>query len=468
MSKLTDLLKTKSATVKKAAPPVRTKGTATIAHLVGSAPNIVSGRNDSAGGVNILKAAAYCAGQLDASDPDVKESVEMSRKIASIYGSHYPFSNRPNTLLVPASMGYLPDTTPNGAEINGAKLLRKEIQQRLMTVKSLDPDEAAYNAQHGQGEVSGMARKALNTLSDLAGGSTVPPPTLGDLIDLQRNLEVFSRAGANNVTLPPNGRMQFPKLTGGSTAYWVGEQASVTDSQQTTGSLSLEVKKLAVRVPFTNELMRFSDTSIDGMVRMDMAAQAALKADEAQLQGTGGTQIKGLITYPTASAWSQGVDNLLAYTVTANVFQPQDVGGMISVLPDEVEPNAWIMRRNMWNVVRNRRADAVTAGDQRGQFMFNFMRTVQEGGLSQAEALDGTKVVWSSQVSNTRGSGAQTYILLGYFPDWLVGRLGVLEFMVDPYTQMQNYQTVIQAVQFIDAGPRHTASFVFADAITIA
>ena len=46
---------------------------------------------------------------------------------------------------------------------------------------------------------------------------------LGELIDLQRNLEVFAAAGAQEIALPPNGRMQFPKLTGGSTAYWVGE-----------------------------------------------------------------------------------------------------------------------------------------------------------------------------------------------------------------------------------------------------
>ena len=46
---------------------------------------------------------------------------------------------------------------------------------------------------------------------------------LGELIDLQRNLEAFAAAGAQEIALPPNGRIQFPKLTGGSTAYWVGE-----------------------------------------------------------------------------------------------------------------------------------------------------------------------------------------------------------------------------------------------------
>lgn len=426
----------------------------------GRVPHVTSGLISGGDeGVSIVKAASYVAGCIN--DDKAKSMIDLSDRLKSIYGPYFPaFSGKQNALLVPASAAYLA-TEIYGQEIPGAKEIKKEVRDRLnFASKDFDADEARFVSQ----KMGGMYEKALNTLVDSAGGSTVPPPILGDLIDLQRTSEVFSQAGASNVDLPPNGRIQFPKLTGGSTAYWVGETASITPSQETTGTLNLEARKLAIRVPITNELMKFSSLAVEGMVRADMAYQGALAADLAMLQGTGGTQIKGLITYPTAASWSQGVDKLLSYSVTGGVFQPEDVENINALLPDKVESTAWCMRPNMWANIFNRRADAVANGDQKGGFVFNLLRGVQDGSPA---LFNGKKVVKSRNIVQTRGNGSQTYILTGYFPDWVIARMGIFEFMVDPYTQMQNYQTVIQAVQFIDAGPRHAASFVFADNITV-
>jgi HK97 family phage major capsid protein len=428
----------------------------------GQAPYGRTGDSTGAAGVlPVQKAFALAGGFLDeAQDAEARDARDLSNRIKSVYGPFYGFSNNPRSLLLPASAGYLPTCTPDGHEIPGARDVRKEIGQRVATVKGLDPDEVETKATRGDG----LARKALSTLLDTTGGSLVAPPALGDLIDLQRKLEVFTQAGSTSVTLPPNGRMMFPKLTGGGTAYWVGEAGTVTDSQQTTGSLTQEVKTLAVRTPLTNELMRFADSSVDGMVRVDMAKQAALKADEAMLQGTGGTQPKGLITYPSAASWTQGTDKLVAYTVTANKFQPQDAGKILRKLPDGVNATAWVFHPELFAVIENRRTDAVVPGDGTGPFAFNITRGAEDAGPGR---LRGVPVVLSRNVSATRGSGAQTYGLCGDFSEWLVGRLGVLEFMVDPYSQMASYSTVVQCVQFIDAGARHAASFVFFDELDL-
>src|SRR6185312_5253464 len=135
-------------------------------------------------------------------------------------------------------------------------------------------------------------------------GTFVPLPMLGELIDLQRSLEVFAGAGAREVALPPNGRVQFPKLTGASTAYWVGEGSSITESTPTTGNLDLQAKKLGIFVKLNNELLRFASPSAEGLIRYDMARVAALKADLAMLEGTGGTQIKGLLTYSDINSFT--------------------------------------------------------------------------------------------------------------------------------------------------------------------
>src|SRR5258707_8523522 len=154
---------------------------------------------------------------------------------------------------------------------------------------------------------------------------------LGELIDLQRSLEVFAVAGAQEVALPPNGRVQFPKLTAASTAYWVGEGSAITESAPTTGNLDLQAKKLGVFVKLNNELLRFASPSAEGLVRLDMARAAALKADLAMLEGTGGKQIKGITTY------SGIVSHTAAGAATNGVpFTPTHVTSIACNLADEV------------------------------------------------------------------------------------------------------------------------------------
>lgn len=396
------------------------------------------------------------------SHENAKHEVAIHNKLhAWLKGMGFQPTHPAGSLLVPFSLANLPP-----AETSEQESLVSELSGSIKGHQGqYDPNEA--NALFRKGFFRGV-QKAFGTTSDAAGGVLVGFPTLGELIDLQRNMEVFPSAGATEVSLPPNGRIQFPKLAGGSTAYWVGEASSITDSTPSTGYLDLQAKKLGVLVKLNNELLRFTSPTTEALVRADMALQAALKMDLAQLEGTGGTQIKGLITYESAASWSQGTDKLLAYTVTSNKFQPNDPADMEALLPDMAgEPTAWLMRRGLWAKIRNRRADAVSAADAKGPFVFNLTRSYSE---KMPLELEGTPVVRSSQISNTRGSGAQTYTILGNFRDWLIGRFGVMEFLTSGLgdTPFQNDQTWLRGIQHVDAGARHPASFVFADAIDIA
>ena len=53
----------------------------------------------------------------------------------------------------------------------------------------------------------------------------------------------------------------------------------------------------------------------------------------------------------------------------------------------------------------------------------------------------------------------------GHDPDWLVARLGVMEFLAGNQgdTALQNDMTYLRGIQHIDAGPRNPASFVWCD-----
>jgi HK97 family phage major capsid protein len=141
---------------------------------------------------------------------------------------------------------------------------------------------------------------------------------------------------------------------------------------------------------------------------------------------------------------------------------------MEALLPDTADEfTAWVMNRKLWSKIRNRRNDAVTANDGKGAFTFFPLRDAAAGVPLEFE---GVKVVRSSQVSSTRGTGSQTYVLAGNFRDWLIGRYGVMEILLNGLgdTPYQNDQTWIRGIQHIDAGARHASSFVFADAINVA
>ncbi|MSR53782.1 MAG: phage major capsid protein [Gemmataceae bacterium] len=406
-------------------------------------------------GYSVLKAAAFALGYIG---PDqAKEELHVHNQLRDLYQTYgfVPHCGH-QSFLVPIATNHLPAFESRGAR------LRDEIRQKMTChADKFDMDEANWI-----GRKLGIRTKTLGTISDLAGGSLVPFPLLGELIDLQRNLEAFAHAGAQEVALPPNGRLQFPKLTGGSTAYWVGEGTAITESEPTTGNLDLQAKKLGVFVKVNNELMRFASPSAEGLVRYDMARVAALKSDLAMLEGTGGTQIKGLLTY-------SGISSHTASTVGANgnTFEAADVALMESKLPDAVPtPTAWLMRKTMYAALMTRRADAADADDRQGAFLFNPARNSTDAPPAE---LYGTKVVRSAQVSNTRAKGSSSnlsYILLGYFPDWIVARLGVMEFLASGLgdTALQNDQTYLRGIQHIDAGPRNAGSFVLCDSLTVA
>ncbi len=406
------------------------------------------------GGYSVLKAAAFALGYLG---PDqAKEELHVHQQLRDLYQGYgfVPHCGH-QSFLVPLATAHMPAFEPHGQK------LQQEIRAKMATdAGRFDPEEAAWIA----GKV-GLKTKSLGTISDIAGGSLVGFPVLGELIDLQRNLEVFAAAGAQEVALPPNGRLQFPKLTGGSTAYWVGEALAVTESAPATGNLDLQAKKLGVLVKVNNELLRFASPSAEGLIRLDMARVAALKADLSMLEGTGGTQIKGLLTYSDIATLTAGAPG-----TNGDAFQAQDVPKMNAQLPDAVAaPTAWVMRKDMHAALMSRRADALSPADAAGQFLFQPMRTIAEAPLLE---LYGTKVVRSGQVSNTRvkGTGTDlTYILLGYFPDWIVARLGVMEFLASGLgdSAIVNDQTYLRGIQHVDAGPRHAGSFVVCDDLVI-
>lgn len=446
----------------------------------GTGPHVTTGEvGKDSRGYSILKAAGVALGTCDPNDAKVESEIHV--KLSKIYKQlGFKPTDRAPSFLVPVDTAALPPECDD---------LRGEIRQKMYAGSpAFDAGEIGYLVEKQGPRYAANFRKAFGTLSDIAGGSLVGFPTLGEVIELQRNLEVFPAAGASEIALPPNGMIQYPKQTGGATAYWVGEAASITSSQPSTGSLDLKAKKLAVLVLLNNELLRFASPQGENLVRLDMARVAALKADLAMLEGTGGTQPNGLITYTGQTSWSTGNDKIITYTAlntgtNGDTFGIEDPILMEGLMPDAVPgPTAYVMRRDLYSKLATRRADAAVPGDAKGPFLQSPLRSFDDRitaplSAAQPAMANGVKVIRSSQVSKTRtkGSGTTlTYVLAGYFPDWIIGRFGVMELVMNPYgigTSSAGFlsdQTYLRAIQHIDAGARHPASFVFCDSLLVA
>ncbi|MFO0806159.1 MAG: phage major capsid protein [Gemmataceae bacterium] len=208
---------------------------------------------DSAG-YSVLKAAAFALGFVG--PEQAKEEIHAHHQLHDLYASYgFMPHHGQQSFLVPLASAHLPVFEPQGQR------LREELRQKMTAqAGKFDPDEANWIGRR-------IRVKALGTTVDTAGGTFLPLPVLGELIDLQRSMEVFASAGAQEVALPPNGRVQFPKLTGASTAYWVGEGSAITESTPTTGNLDLAAKKLGVFVKMNHRQDYLRIPSVRGGTR---------------------------------------------------------------------------------------------------------------------------------------------------------------------------------------------------------
>ena len=356
------------------------------------------------------------------------------------------------------------------------KQFKSEIQQKIAAASKTEMDLDNPEVQNWLNTKSMADQHRIKTMVtsvDTSGGTLVPAPAQGEFIDLQRNFEAFSRAGSQEMPLPPQGRITLPKQVGGSVAYWVGDpNTGLTLSDLVTGNLYLEAKLLGVLTNVSDQLMRFSDPTVEAMIRYDQAMQAGLAADTAMFTGTGGTQIKGLLTYPTSTTWVQGTDKVLLLTATTtgatgDTIQPQDLIKMSQILPDPVQqmPKTYIIPTALSQFIMSRRADAVTAADQAGPFVFQINRDPQSG-LPNGCYGNGLVTSYNVPQNRVKSSGTNlTLILCGAFRDWIIGRSGVVEFDSNPYTNFANVQTQLRTIEYVDAGPRHLASFCYIDTL---
>jgi HK97 family phage major capsid protein len=320
------------------------------------------------------------------------------------------------------------------------------------------------------------AAKAMDPLDDSLGGSLIPLPGQGELIQLLRPLAVMSRAGAMEVPLPPSGALVYPKDTGDPTFTWLGPNEPIQDSNLNTGALTLTAKRAGGLVKLPNDLIRYTSGAAEAFVRMALTQRAALTEDSAFLEGeVGGTKPLGIIRMDRSANNTPTVDRITLHTAgtvaaDGDTFEPEDVlkmMGLVEEAPDPLGPTGFIMRPLQFAGIANRRVNQ-GGGAGTGAFIFPVTRG-DMGGVVRKE-LAGLPVLTSTQVNNTSRKGSATnltYILCGNWGRAVIGRVGAIELASSEHAGFAADQTHVRAILRVDFGVTHPHAIVMCPTLVI-
>lgn len=227
------------------------------------------------------------------------------------------------------------------------------VRLAAMSKGNIEAAARMGNEFYGEGHPVAKAiqvSKALNTGVGSSGGFVVPPDFASKFIDLLYARTVIRKAGARTMPMP-NGTMTVPKLTGGSTAQWVGEGAAPSVSQPRYGQVVATARKLMALVPISNDMLRYAMPGFDAKVRDDLLMQVQLAEDSAFIRSAGTSFTpRGLKSFALAAS-----------TVASNAtFTFTTVGTELASLINKLEeanlPMAkptWLMRPRTKNYLMN-------------------------------------------------------------------------------------------------------------------
>lgn len=320
------------------------------------------------------------------------------------------------------------------------------------------PPMTLYDAQRGLAEFRTMQQRDLIAGSAAAGGNLVATNLLSSsFIELLRNAQMVATMGA---TVLPGlvGNVAVPKQTGAATAAWIAENAAPAESQQQVGQVVLSPRTVSAFNDFSRLLMLQSSPAIEQLVRADLASVLGLAVDLAALHGTGGLQPLGIAgtsgigsvaggTNGAAPTWDNVVD-LESAVANANAAL-----GMLGYLTN--------------TKVRGKLKKTQKFSGTNGQSIWD------SDGASpdQLGRMNGNRAGVSNQVSSTLTKGSSSGVCSAiFYANWaelMIGEWGILDLLVDPYSQSSAGIVRVVGFKTTDVAMRHVESFAaMLDALT--
>lgn len=130
--------------------------------------------------------------------------------------------------------------------------------------------------------------KEMSTQVDSLGGFLVPAQVMQEqMIPLLQASTIALQAGVTRMPGLMGSPVQIPKITGATTAYWLGEVEAPTASDVTLGQIQMQPRDVFALATLSNRLIENSTPAADQLVRSQLARDIGLKIDLGIYSGTG-------------------------------------------------------------------------------------------------------------------------------------------------------------------------------------
>jgi len=191
--------------------------------------------------------------------------------------------------------------------------------------------------------------------NNISGGFLVPDVLEASLINLRDQYGVARQ----HARIVPMGSdvLRMPRRTGTVTAYFVGEAAAGTESDQAFDQVALVAKKLMVLTTISSELNEDNIVALGDNLAQEIAYAMAKKEDECLFLGDGTSTYGGIVGLTAAIGAGGTSDSGETLLSSVTLTDCREAVGKLAAWADT--PNAkWFVNRTIWNSVFLRLAEA--------------------------------------------------------------------------------------------------------------
>jgi HK97 family phage major capsid protein/HK97 family phage prohead protease len=247
------------------------------------------------------------------------------------------------------------------------------------------------------------------------------------------------------------GNIEIPRESTYSNGYWVGEKATIPESEGTFDKISLAPKKLAVLSKMTFEMLEQSSIDLERLVRARLIRGLALELDRTIGFGSGiGSEPLGIASHPEVQSIVLGVNG--APLTWEALIDMQSELAAANALTDGTSGYV-INARTRGKLMKT--LDQATGGG-------NWIYQSQGGNMG---SIAGYKVLCSNQIPNNLVKGTATNLTAAFFADFSNVLLGIwsgMDVMANPYSEFNQAIIQIRAMQLADLNLTRGSYFVVA------
>ncbi|MCQ9325525.1 phage major capsid protein [Neisseria dentiae] len=315
--------------------------------------------------------------------------------------------------------------------------LEREVSQEL--AKRFGRDAAGFFV-----PTDLLSARAYSKGTAANGGHTVANELRPDLfVEMLRNRLSVAQLGAT-VLDGLVGDITIPKQLTGNSVTWVDENGAASESNATFGQFSLKPKTVTANTELSRKFILQSSLSAEQFARAELIKSMMLGIDLAAIAGTGSSN------QPTGILNTNGIGTVAIDTNGGELEWKHIVAleTAIAAANADLGDLAYLTNTKVRGQLKTKlKADGVSG------YIW------QDG----ETPLNGYRCAVSNQVPSnlTKGSasGKCSPLIFGNWADLIIAHWGVLDVIVDPYTQSNKGAVRITTLQDVDIAVRHAESF---------